>query len=441
MRIVPFRFNRKISEDSCQGAAGINGSSPGAPAIPIEQHSAASSGVAIGIDQAPESPELSILLTCLLGNLEPSVQHRITELLEKDISWDYLLGMADWHDVTPLLAMRLVGHTAVPPTVSELLRKSVLANCAKNLLLSTELTKLSTTLAANGIPSIPYKGTVLSQYLYGFVGSRSVCDIDLIIRPENVAQTISCLEEFGFQDGFGLSASQRMTAIRFGFEYCFIREGVSVDVHWRLVQQFCWPSLDMDRVWESLVPFTFFGGQVRIFSPECMLVALCIHSAQHDWMELKMFADIAKLLSLHPSLDWRKIGDLTADSHSRRSVLVALNLAHTHLGAHLPSQVIYEIAQDRQVTRITNRVYSMIWPSRNCPMPIRADVRWLLFRTKGEQWIDRWRYITCVALGPTMADFWRIEIPNSFGWLYFAVRPLRIVYDRLRRLGSHRGLS
>lgn len=433
MRFVLFRFNRKKYGDSIGGAGAAMASSQGAVASPIEQHSKASSEVVIGVDPAPDSSEFRILLTCLLDDLEPAVQLRLTELLKEDISWDLLLDMAAWHGVSTLLAMRLIGNSAVPPTISDLLRKSVLSNCARNVFLSAELKNISTALATNGISYIPYKGTVLSQYLYGSMESRSVCDIDLIVRPENVHQTISCLEGLGFEDGFGLSPSQRVTAIRYGFEYSFIRGGVFVDLHWRLVQNFCWPSLDMDCVWKSLVPFSFFGGQVDIFSPEFMLVALCIHSAQHDWMELKMFADIAKLLSLHHNLDWQMIRSLTADSHSRRSVLVALSLTHTHLGAFLPPQVINEIARDRQVSRVTNRVHSTIWPSRNHPMPVRSDMRWLLFRTKGERWIDRWRYISCVALGPTVADFWSIEIPPSLAWLYFAVRPLRIIFIRLRR--------
>jgi hypothetical protein len=362
-------------------------------------------------------------------------------LLKKEISWDYLLDMAAWHGVIPLLAKRLVGYPAVPSSVVKLLRESALTNAANNLFLSAELTKLSTALGSYGIPYIPYKGTVLSQYLYGSAASRSVSDIDLIIQPGDVLKTIACLEELGFEDGFGLSATQRATAIRYGFEYSFVRNGVSIDLHWRLVQHFCWPSLDMDQVWKDLVPFSFCGAAMGIFSPEWMLAALCIHSAQHDWMELKMFVDIAKLLSRHPNLDWRLIEHLTADSHSRRSLLASLSLAHTYLGGALPPEVSEAIAKDDQVSRIANYVYSTIWPSRESPSPIRADVRWLLFRTKGERWIDRWRYISGVALGPTVADFWMMNIPTPWSFLHFAARPLRILSDRLRRFGTHDNLS
>jgi hypothetical protein len=415
------------------------GSSLCAAGFPLERDSAAASGIGL-VDQAPGCLELSLLLTCLAADLETSRQARLTELLKKDISWDYLLDMAAWHGIMPLLAIHLVGHPAVPPSVSESLQQSALANAAKNLFLSAELTRISAVLASEGVPHIPYKGTILSQYLYGSVASRSVCDIDLIVRSEDVLKTIKCLEGLGFEDSFGLSASLRATAIRYGFEYSFVRDGISVDLHWRLVQQFCWPSLDMDRVWKSLAPFSFSGAEVPIFSPEYMLSALCVHSAQHDWMELKMFADIAQLLLRHPSLEWRMIEELTADSHSRRSMLVALCLTHTNLGAPLPPTIVRAIAKDHQVSLIADRVYSTIWPSRTSPAPVRADVKWLLFRTNGERWTERWRYISGVALGPTIADFWSIEIPPSLGWLYFAVRPLRIFSDRLRRPATHGNL-
>jgi Uncharacterised nucleotidyltransferase len=406
-------------------------SSPRKAGPPLEPHLAASS--LGGVDQVLCCPELSLLLACLRTDPE-TVGPRLTELLKQDLSWDYLLDMAAWHGVIPLLAKRLVGHPSVPPGMVERLTVFARVTAAKNLFLSAELIKLSTALTAHGIQHIPYKGTVLSQYLYGSTALRSVSDIDVVIRSEDVTKTIACLEELGFEDGFGLSSSQRETAMSYCFEYSFVRGEITVDLHWRLVQHFAWPSLEMARLWDSLVPFQFYGSEVRVFSPEWMLAALCIHCAQHDWRELKMLADIAELLAKHPRMDWRVLENLTADSHSRRSILVALSLIHTYLGASLPSLVSVAIDKDRQVKQIANRVYLTSWPSRHDPIPANVDMHWLWFRTKGERWIDRLRYIGSMALGPTMADFWGVNIPRSFAWLYFAVRPLRIISARLKRL-------
>lgn len=394
---------------------------------PLEQRPASSLGIRGRDDRALGCCELRLLLVCLRANLRISDQLLLTELLAKDTSWDYVLSMAAWHGVIPLIARHLVGRPEVPSSVVESLRESSFAHAASSLRLSAEWSKLSGPLDSQGIPHIAYKGAILSQYLYGSTALRSASDIDLIIRQGDIHKAIACLEELGFEDGFGFSASQRTTAIRCGFEYSFVRNGVTVDLHWRLAQNFCWPSLDMDRVWKSLVPFSFFGREVRIFSPECMLTALCIHSAQHDWMQLKLFVDIAELLAQHPNLDWRLIENLTGDSHSRRSMNVALSLTHTYLGSPLPPQVAETMANDRQVKQIADRVYSKFWPSPQHPFPVDADMDWLLSRTKGERWIDRWRYLAGMVFGLRMTDFRSFEIPSSLAWLYFAVRPLRIL--------------
>jgi hypothetical protein len=355
------------------------------------------------------------------------------ELLKQNISWNFLLEMGAWHGVVPMLAKRLTRHPGVPSDVAESLRAFALTNAARNLSLSVELTKLSTALTSYRIPVIAYKGTVLSHYLFASAASRSVYDIDLIVRPEDLLKTVACLEGLGFEDGFGLTAYQRTNTMRYGFEHSFVRGETAVDLHWRVVPHFVWPSLDAEELWSSLVTFPFMGNELRIFSPEWMLAVLCIHAAQHDWMHLKMFADIAQLLSQHPSLDWRVIEGLTADSHSRRSLLVALNLTHTYLGATLPAQASEAIDMDPQVRQIASRVYLDFWPCKKDPTPAHMDFRWLLFRTKGERWIDRWRYIGSLAFRPTMADFLSLELPNALAWLYFAVRPLRIISARMRR--------
>jgi hypothetical protein len=340
--------------------------------------------------------------------------------------------MCAWHGVTPLLAKQLVGHPLVPDSVVDLLRKFGHTNAVKNLYLSAELMKLIAELNAGEVPCIPYKGTVLSEYLYGSTALRCVSDIDLIIRPEDVKKAIACLEEQGFSDGFALSISQRASALRYSCEYSLIRNGVSIDLHWRLVQHSCWPSLDMDRIWQSLTSFPFCGTEVQIFSPECLIATLCVHAAQHEWMQLKMFSDIAEILWQHPGLNWQVIEEWTADSHSRRSMLVTLSLTHSYLGAPLPPRIRDAIGRDHQVGLIADRVFSEMWPSQRNPTPAHTDVRWLLLRTKGERWADRWRYVSRMIFSPTMADFWNMELPSSLSRLHVVIRPLRIICSRLR---------
>jgi hypothetical protein len=385
-----------------------------------------------------DAAEFRILLACLPPTFGSDDGRSLSELLSGKLDWDYLLSMAKWHGVLPFVAKHLVGNSAVPDDVIRSLRESLFAIASKNLRLTAELAAISATFQSRGIQHIPYKGTVLSQILYGTIAQRSISDIDLIVRPEDVAEARACLEELGFSDGFGLTSGQRLRAIRYGFEYSFIRDGVTVDLHWRLVQNFAWPSLNMDHVWRYLVPFAFFGRDYSVFSPELALAVLCVHSAQHEWLQLSMFVDLAVLLSQHRNLDWKTIEELAGDSHSRRSVLVALKLAHDYLGSPLPPRIEEAIEGDPQVGKIAERVRWMKWPSPEDPTPEHADLSWMLFRTRGEHFCHRWRYVTGVMLGLTMDDFWNVDLPGSLTALYFAIRPLRIALTRLRIIGARR---
>lgn len=382
---------------------------------------------------APQRPEFRLLLACAIAESDPHTRREIEDLLNGPLEWNYLLNMGRWHGMLPLLADRLVGATTgVPAEVSQFLRDYSSDNARSNLRLAAELLNISTAFEAGGIPHIPYKGVVLGEYLYGTVASRAAGDIDLIVKPEDASNAVACLRSLGFEDTYSLTAAQLAASMRSGIEHSFIRDGVTVDLHWRMVQDYVWPSLDSNQVWQHLVPFSFFGRKLRVFSPELMLVALCIHSAQHHWAHLKMFADIAELLYQSPQLNWRIVDDLVADSHAKRSMLVALALVRSCQNAELPPHVIDEIRRDPHVSEIASAIYSKIWPSPHDPTPVQTDFRWLLFRSRGERLPDRLRYLCAVALRPTLADFQTLGLPRQLEWLYFALRPARVVLRRLR---------
>jgi hypothetical protein len=147
-----------------------------------------------------------------------------------------------------------------------------------------------------------------------------------------------------------------------------------------------------------------------------------------------MFADISELLFKYPQLDWQVIYTLVADTHARRSMNVALKLSHAYLNAELPSRIAEEIGHDQRVAEIASAVYSRFWPSTHDPTTTQIDMRWILFRTRGERPLDRFRYIRGLALDPTLADFKALTFSRRFHWLYFLMRPARIALQRLKTL-------
>ncbi len=374
-------------------------------------------------------PELLVLLACMRLDLNPAQRHELEQLLAPALDWDYLLRLAASHGVRPLLAKHVLQHAGVPEQAKDSLRRFSSENACWNLRLTAELLAICAELERRHIQHVVYKGPALSQYLCGSTALRESCDLDLLVRPEQRSQAMACLEELGFEDGYNLSASQRRAALRYGVEYGFLRKGVAVDLHWRLGLPINWSALCMAGIWKQVVPFTFCGQEIPVLSPEALLAALCVHAAQHDWSELKMFADVAELLRKQTDLNWSLVDSWAGNSHVRRCMNVSLHLASEYAGAALPAGLRDRISRDGEVAKIAAAAAGKWGLEQRAPA--QTDVGWMLFKSKGERTVDRWHYVAAVALNPTLADFKTVALPSALSWGYLLLRPVRLMWKRL----------
>ncbi len=384
-------------------------------------------------------PELFLLLACLRADCDPAREHELDEALTWQLDWDYLLRLAESHAVRPLLARHLVEHPAVPDGITELLRQFSVQNTVWNLRLAAELVRLCNELKSRGVQPIVYKGPVLSEYLYGDIALREIYDLDILVRPDELSEAVRCLDELHFEDYFGLSPSQRRVALRNGFEHSFVRDGIVIDLHWRLGPEVNWPASHLDKLWQNLAPFTFCKQEVQIFRPEAMLAVLCMHAAQHDWADLKMFAEIAVLLRREADLDFTMAEDFAANSHARRGMDVALQLTHARFQAKLPEPTLDRIERDPQTAAIADAVFRG-WAVEQRTRP-ETDIRWLLFTTRGEDAITRWRNLAWLVFPPKIVDLKSFDLPPALAWLYWLWRPLRLIWKRIIRRNRGTGIT
>lgn len=379
---------------------------------------------------ASENSEFEFLLKCVtegtLPNCDPSGRH---------IRWDALAYLAAWHGVEPPLFAALQKQSAlVPGGFLEALGSHCHNITMHNLKLSAELLKLSGSLRAAGIQHLVYKGPLLALQLYGAISARGSSDLDIIVHQSDVARASCCLEHLGFFDGNGFSVEQRSAAFHYGFEYSFSHQnGAVVDLHWRTVPEFAARQLDMEGFWKRSVSVRFYGSDLPSFAPEDSLFTLCMHAAQHDWLNLCLFRDISQLIKAHhPGMDWRAVLAHLTDSHVERGVLVSLAIVNRHWGTPLPEEVLQRIVENRHIGSMVGLLRNELWPSAENPGVEQADIRWLLRRTEGERIGDRFRYIAGIIARPTQADFAAAALPKQFQALYPVVRFLRLLGPRVR---------
>jgi hypothetical protein len=351
-----------------------------------------------------------------------------------DVDWQRLLSMARFHGLEPLLLQFLeqLPEGLVAGDVLDALRTSSRAIASKNLALASELLRVSLQFQRRGIEHLAYKGPLLASAIYAGLAMRISNDLDILVRKSQVEAACAALFEIGYFDKSGFSAVQRSAVVRYGFEHTFRNpSGIDLDLHWRLVPAFVSPSLDEELFFPRAVAGNLCGQSVMTFCPEDSFFVLCLHAGQHEWAQLSLFSDLARVFQLYPELRWDIFRRHLADAFWCRAVFVSLCLLRQHWNIPLPGDIASAMAADSQVQEIANAVQAKFWSCRH-PLPTDASFAWMLQRTKQEPGMARLRYMAGIALNPTEADYAAFRLPRRLAVLYPLLRTARLALKRGR---------
>ncbi len=390
-------------------------------------------------------PEGELLLCCARTRMDSDTAARIRALLEEELDWGYLLRIAPWHGMTPLLYQHVnaIQAEAVPEAVLNDLRSDFQAKAQRNLRLIVELRKMLSLYEANGISAIPYKGPLLASSLYENVALRPYDDLDVLVRERDVPKAIELALSQGYEPLWKLTPARTAGRLASDCEFPVIRvdERLLFEVQWRFISRtFSFP-LNLERLWNRLEKVAFAGRTMTTLSPEDLLLVLCVHGTKHLWRKLKWICDIAELLRVHQQMDWDQIMAQAAELGCERMVLLGLYLAEDLLGATLPEAVERRVHADPVVPALAAQVPDLLFQG------VEAEIRGpkgygkpgyyfsaLFYMRAMDRLRDRVRYCVRFATTSNEEDYQAVSLPDFLFPLYRLVRTARLSIWFLRWL-------
>ncbi len=169
------------------------------------------------------------------------------------------------------------------------------------------------------------------------------------------------------------------------------------------------------------------GAPVRTLAPEDSLLFLCAHGTKHLWERLGWICDVAQLLRRARGVDLDAVLQQARALGAERMVLLGLRLAADLLDAPLADGVRSRLAAERASAHLSAQLRARLF--RHIPgAPIDPWAMRLYHLRALQCWHDRVRYCGRVALVPTPADWAWLPVPDTLYPLYYAVRPVRLVW-------------
>jgi hypothetical protein len=372
-------------------------------------------------------PEHELLKCISRPSLDGERAARVRLLLNDDLDWDYLLSTARNHSLIPFLHLHssAIAPEAVPKQVLDQLRIEVDENTRRSLFLTGELVKLLTLFEEHGINAIPFKGPALALTTHGDVGLRQFIDLDLLIHKQDIRRVKQLLFDRGFASSLKLTEETEAALLRFDSAYTFDNQkGVVLDVHWNFVPRYFSIELDTQQLWNRREPLIIGRKALMTLAVEDQLLILCLHGFSHFWERLGWISDVANLIEGR-NVDW----DLTLRNASaqgcRRILYLGLLLASEVLGARIPDQVCQALPADRQVQDIAAQIQQQLFAERNSSQTFMSETR--LHLKMRERRRDQISSGLRLIVTPRSYDWMYRPVPDSLFFLYYLVRPMRLI--------------
>ena len=376
---------------------------------------------------AESKMEPEILRHCCRAGWDSSQTDRLLSLLRGNkVDWDGLVALAERHRVAPLLYHRLksAAADAVPARTLERLERRFHFNLAGNLTLARELTAIVASFRASGIDILPWKGVAAAAGIYGSLALRSAGDLDLLIHRRDLRKAKELLEARGF------IASEDDESTRLELHLYRKADRILVDLRWRITPSYFGGSLDLDYLRESIQPLPLIGGEVPSLAAEELLLTLCVHGSKHEWERLMWVCDVAELVRAHPGLDWTRVARHASRLGVSRATLCGLLVARAILDAPVPDAVLASFGPGNSAHLAAVHACRGLFLDRPGRPSLRYHLR--LMERRG----DQIRYLVLSArsklrqLCPNDLDRAAFPLPRALEFLYFLVRPIRLLVTR-----------
>src|SRR5581483_3703982 len=307
-------------------------------------------------------PEPELLFTSVAGAPTAARWRHIDALLAQPLDWEFLLHFADQHGLTALFFWSAQNFQhAIPAQCLNFLGAAYETNARKNLLFWHLLLEVQELLASHDVECIALKGPTLAAGVYGNVALREFSDVDILVRPCDVARARSVLMLAGFSPALDVHPKHEHAYVKSANELAFHRGSHRniLELQWQITPRFYAVDFNIQELFQRATLTRLGDAHSRTLSSEDLLLISCVHGAKHAWARLAWICDIAWLLRNQPP-NWHEVEHRAERLGIERILLVALALARNFFQTSLPSHLEAEIQGDPKVRALSREVEESI---------------------------------------------------------------------------------
>lgn len=375
------------------------------------------------------SNEAQLLICAARPVMDQKSCKRFKAILKSDIDWSLVKKLLEGHRLEQLLWVHLKKYGDEFPS-KEILKhfeNRFIEHSKQNILFGSELLKIINAFENEEITIIPYKGVALSAKAYDSILLRQSVDIDVLIRRKDILSATELLIELGYEPSFKLRPHQLSALMKSECDRVFVHKKLNtyLELHWAITPPYFSFQLETENLIDTLQKFNMMGREVLMPSTENLILILCVNAAKEMWARLEWLSSFSQIIKQNENLNWDVLIEKAKELRSLRMLLLGLHLSKEVFEVELPKEILSLIEKDRTINQLSEKVYSNLFTEQACNNGLLTIN---LFRLKArESWKDKVRYCLMRLFTPSRKDINFINLPRGLSWLYYFVRPIRLI--------------
>ena len=287
------------------------------------------------------------MLDCVREHITGSSCAQGRQNLISGIDWGCFLKLVQRHRVVPHVCAALINSSPsdMPNSVVKRLSKLQLTIARKNMRLVGELRQILSDLGEQDVQAIPFKGPILAIDLYGGLYRRQFIDLDLLIRPEDLAPTLAVLQRRGYTHANraveNLSGDRLKQFLKRFKSHTVLdsKSTYSIDVHWRLSEDATLFAIPYDELFTTDSHCDIGGTIVPTMSTEQAVPYHAFHACKHGCTRLSWLCDFAHYAKRIPDDGWNQLLDSQPRQTARMVVAAMMMLENLSLTDSLDDRI------------------------------------------------------------------------------------------------------
>ncbi|MEY4936221.1 MAG: hypothetical protein RIS64_2580 [Bacteroidota bacterium] len=380
--------------------------------------------------------ELQLLIACCKAAFDNDYKQFVYNFIEKQtVDWNDLLQLSAIHSVRPLLLKGLLDlqTNKIPAdfkaTLSEICEKINI----HNTLFSKELFSIMDAMKNNHITIVPYKGIALIHTVYKAVGLREFGDMDLLMYASDIPMMKKTMANLGYKNEFDWTDDEEVMMLRVNSEYNFslidnLGTHYRVEPHYQAAHPTYSIDLKLKHIENHIFIHSINNHNIPFFSPTASLILLLPnHGVSEGWTTLKYLFDMHLLIKDNAAaLDWNFIIQEAKRMSIYNNMLIGFGVIQNVFQTPLPIFLTEFMRKPSIQQQIVERVICL---NEHEKVTFKTQFKKGIFNLKSRDNM-RVRLKMCFyqLFMPNNSDFIEIKFHKNLFFLYFMLRPFRILY-------------